>query len=207
MDLVFAPEARPFAVAALMLFAVVGIELVMMLIGLQLSDLVEKSFGIEHGPDGGTGLFSWINVGRVPFLVLVMIALGLFAMAGFVIQQIASAVAAPLPALVAAAGAAVVTVPGVRAASGVIGRIIPRDETYVIRLEDLVGRVGAVTVGPLDQGLPGNVRVQDAHGNWHMVRARAAVATPDIPQGAPALLVDLSNNVFSAVLAPEELGG
>ena len=38
---------------------------------------------------------------------------------------------------------------------------------------DLVGRTAEVTVGPLDDGLPGRVKLRDAHGNWHFPRARA----------------------------------
>jgi len=40
-------------------------------------------------------------------------------------------------------------------------RIIPaHDETYAVNEADFVGHVAVVTIGPLDQGLPGRVRPQ-----------------------------------------------
>ena len=67
---------------------------------------------------------------------------------------------------------------------------------------DFVGRLAEVTVGPLDQGLPGRVRIKDRHGNWHTLRARAAADAAAIPIGAEVLLVDTVSNVFIAIAAP-----
>ncbi len=44
---------------------------------------------------------SWLNRGGVPLLILIMIALASFAIAGFVIQGVAKSIVAPLPTLVA----------------------------------------------------------------------------------------------------------
>ena len=104
-------------------------------------------------------------------------------------------------ALVAAAG----SVPVIRTTSRGLARIIPRDETYAVNDADFVGQVATVTVGPLDQGLPGRVRLKDVFGNWHTVSARAGHDSPNLPVGASVLLVDRDARGFIAIAAPADL--
>jgi hypothetical protein len=75
---------------------------------------------------------SWINVGGVPLLIFLLLLLGAFSITGFLIQDIARMVTGPLPATVASLGAVVVSIPLVRAASGAIARVIPKDESYAV---------------------------------------------------------------------------
>ncbi len=78
---------------------------------------------------------------------------------------------------------------------------MPRDETYAVDEADFVGHVGEVSVGPLDQGLPGRVRLKDVFGNWHTVAARAKADTEALPVGASVLLVARDARSFIAVAA------
>jgi membrane protein implicated in regulation of membrane protease activity len=203
MDLVLAPEVRPFAIAALMLAGLTAIEMLTLLSGFSLSHFVEKSLGDHHAEDGGS--LSWLNVGGVPLLILLMLVLAFFAATGFIVQMIAGGLFAPLPALVASGIAVVATVPAVRVSTRAIARLVPRDETYAVELGDLVGLTAEVTVGPVDSGLPGRVRVKDRHGNWHVLRARAAPGAPAMPVGTVVLLVDRKAGTFLAIPAPSEL--
>lgn len=202
MEMIFAPETRPFAVAAAILFGLIGIELAALIIGVSLSELIEKSLHM----DGGTGFLGWLNVGGVPLLVFLMLALGAFAAAGFALQGLAASLFAPLPAWMASAGALVLAVPAVRGGSRLVTRIIPQDETYAVEQTDFVGLTARVVVGPLDAGLPGQVKVKDPHGNWHRLRARAAPGAEAMAAGSPVLLVDLKDGIFLAIPAPGDLG-
>ncbi len=83
--------------------------------------------------------------------------------------------------------------------------MVPRDESYAVTLDDLVGLTGRVTVGPLDQGMPGMVSVTDGHRNRHSLRAVAAPEEQAIQQGAEVLLVERTGHVFVAVPAPATL--
>ncbi|QOG20381.1 MULTISPECIES: OB-fold-containig protein [Bradyrhizobium] len=206
LEHVMAPEVRPFAVAAAMILIVGSIEVVSMLVGASLSEMLGTSIDFSHPSDNGViNAISWVNVGGVPLLIFLLLALGAFSITGFLIQDIARMVAGPLPATVASAGAVVVSVPLVRAASGAIARLIPKDESYAVGLGDLVGRVGEVVIGPLDQGPPGRVSVADIHGNRHFVWAVAAPASGPLPQGTMVLLVDRDDTRFVAVRAEDEL--
>jgi hypothetical protein len=159
-----------------------------------------------HGEQGGLDAWmSWLNRGGVPLLILIMIALASFAIAGFLIQGIANSIIAPLPTLAASVGAIAATLPVTRTLSRWAGRILPKDETAAISQAEFVGLTGTVALGPLDQGKAGRVRVKDRYGNIHVLRANAAPGHT-IPQGASILLVDGSKGLFTAIPAPQDLG-
>jgi hypothetical protein len=118
---------------------------------------------------------------------------------------IAHGVGGVMPVSIAALAAAAFSVPALRVASRGIARIIPRDETYAVNEADFVGHVAEVAIGPLDQGLPGRVRLKDVFGNWHSVAARAGPDSAPLPVGARVLLVDRDVRTFIAISAPTDL--
>ncbi|XUM23866.1 OB-fold-containig protein [Bradyrhizobium oligotrophicum S58] len=201
------PEVRPFAIAAVMIVLVGGVEIGSMLIGLSISELLGQTVDLGHDGDGTSvgHVLSWINVGGVPLMICILLALGIFSITGFLIQDAARLLAVTLPPSAAGLLAAVVTVPLLRSSTRYAARLVPQDESYAVGLSDLVGRTGEVAVGPLDGGLPGRVRVKDVHGNWHMVTASAAPDSPSLPVGASVLLVDRKDGRFIAIAAADEL--
>jgi hypothetical protein len=205
-DLLLAPDVRPFAIAAGIMLALGGIELLTTLVGFSISELVGKEFTTETDTDSGLGgLFLWINAGRLPLLILIILALGLFSIIGFLLQGLAHGIGLSVPAPIAALAAAACSIPAIRVTSRGIARIIPRDETYAVNDADLVGHVAEVSVGPLDQGLPGRVRLKDVFGNWHSLVARASPDSAPLPVGASVLLVDRDAKSFIAISAPADL--
>jgi hypothetical protein len=183
-----------------------GIELLTMIVGFSISELIGKDFALEtesHSAIGG--LFLWINAGRLPLLILMILALGVFAIAGFLLQAVAHSFGTAVPVTLAALAAVAISLPAIRVTSRGIARIIPRDETYVVDEADFVGHVGEVSIGPLDQGLPGKVRLKDVFGNWHSVAARASPESTPLPVGASVLLVDRDARSFIAISAPADL--
>jgi membrane protein implicated in regulation of membrane protease activity len=206
IDHFLAPEVRPFAIAAVMIAIVGAIESLSMLIGMSLSEMMGKAIGFDHDSNSSfINALLWLNVGGVPLLIFILLALGLFSIAGFLIQDVARLVLAPLPAAIAALAAAAVALPLLRASTREVARVIPQDESYAVSLSDLIGRIGQVVVGPLDQGLPGRVRVKDVHDNWHTVMARAAPDSPPLQKGARVLLVDCRDRLFIAIAATDEV--
>jgi membrane protein implicated in regulation of membrane protease activity len=206
IDHFLAPEVRPFAIAAVMIAIVGTVESMSLLIGMSLSEILGKAISLDHDSHSNfVNALLWLNVGSVPLLIFILLALGLFSITGFLIQDAARFVVAPLPAAIAALAAAAVSLPLLRASTREVARVIPQDETYAVSLADLVGRVGQVVVGPLDQGLPGRVRVKDVHDNWHTVTARAAPDSPPLQKGARVLLVDCRDRLFIAIAATDEV--
>jgi hypothetical protein len=205
-DILLAPDVRPFAISAAIMVTLGGIELLTMIVGFSISELIGKDFALEtesHSAIGG--LFLWINAGRLPLLILMILALGVFAIAGFLLQAVAHSVGTAVPVTLAALAALAISLPAIRVTSRSIAHIIPRDETYVVDEADFVGHVAEVSIGPLDQGLPGRVRLQDVFGNWHSVAARASPDSTALPVGASVLLVDRDAKSFVAISAPADL--
>ncbi|QOZ26310.1 OB-fold-containig protein [Bradyrhizobium sp. CCBAU 51753] len=205
-DLLLAPDVRPFAIAAAIMVTLGGIELVSMLVGFSISELFGKEVAAE-GDNHGTleGLFLWVNAGHLPLLILLILVLGYFSIIGFVTQAFAHGIGLPVPAWVAALVALVWSLPLTRVTSRKIARIILRDESYAVEETDFVGHIGEVTVGPLDHGLPGRVRLKDVFGNWHTVPARAGPDSEALPVGASVQLVDRDAKSFVAIAAPADL--
>ena len=205
-DILLAPDVRPFAIAAAIMLALGGIELLTTLVGFSVSQIVGDGVSVDadshHGLDG---LFLWINAGRLPLLMLIILALGIFSIGGFLLQGIAHSVGTTVPVAIASLVAAAGSLPVIRSTSRGLARIIPRDETYAVSDADFVGKVALVSVGPLDQGLPGRVRLKDVFGNWHSVPARASSDSNDLPVGASVLLVDRDARSFIAISAPADL--
>jgi Protein of unknown function (DUF1449) len=204
-DILLAPDVRPFAVAAAIMVALGGIELLATLVGFSLSH-IGKDIGVETDSNSGLGgLFLWINAGRLPLLILIILALGVFSIAGFLLQGLAHGVGISIPVAIAALAAAALSLPAIRVTSRGIARVIPRDETYAVDETDFIGHVAEVSVGPLDQGLPGRVRLKDVFGNWHSLVARASPESTPLPVGASVLLVDRDAKSFIAISAPADL--
>lgn len=208
MEALVQPGTAPFWIALLIIAGLGVVELLSVLMGMSASGLLDEGLG-HHGPgDGEAGLLggwmSWLNAGGVPLLVLAVILLAIFAAAGFAIQSVAAHLGGPLTSLIAGVGAFAIALPLTRWTSRGVAKIVPRDETSVLEQADFIGLVGVVTLGPLDQGNPGTVRVKDRHDNIHSLRAQAA-QHHTIATGALALIVDGRDGLFLAIPAPAAL--
>lgn len=209
MSSIIQPGTGPFWVALMVVAGLGLVELLSVLLGASASGLIDDGLG-HHGPgehEAGMlgGWMSWLNAGGVPILVLAVILLSAFAVFGFAIQGVFGAVLRPLSATLAVPVALFLAIPTTRWVSRGLARVIPRDETSVLSQEEFIGLVGMVTLGPLDQGKPGTVRVKDRHDNIHLLRAQAAQGH-FIETGAAVLIVDGADGLFQAIPAPLGLG-
>jgi hypothetical protein len=205
-DILLAPDVRPFAIAAAIMLSLGVIEMLTTMVGFSFGQFLGQDASVDaDGHHGLDGLFLWINAGRLPLLMLIILALGIFSIGGFLLQGIAHMVGTTVPVTIAALAAAAGSLPVIRITSRGLARIIPRDETYAVSDADFVGKVALVSVGPLDQGLPGKVRLKDVFGNWHTLNARASTDSTELPVGASVLLVDRDAKSFVAISAPADL--
>ncbi len=222
----FAAGNQPFFVATVVLLVIAGLEVVSLVLGLGLSELIDSwlpdfdadldadvdvdmadtDVSVPH-TDAGlfTELWGWINVGRVPFLVWLIAFLSAFAMAGYGLQLAAASVFALLPAAVAGTAAFAAAVPTTRAVSRMVAHLLPREESYVVGSEDFVGLTAAITLGPVDRETPGKARLVDRHGNRHFVRIRAAGHGDRFEIDDTVLLVGRDGAIFEAIRPPETL--
>ena len=91
------------------------------------------------------------------------------------------------------------------AAGGLVARIVPREESYAILPEQLVGRVARVEIGPVDETTPGRAAVTDGNGNRHNVRVLAHGAGARFENGTPVLLASRRAQIFLVTAVPSGL--
>lgn len=214
LDFLAGPATKPFAIAEAILIGMTVLELAALVIGTSLSAKIDAILHLDHAdgsPEGAhDGLHvaeqSWfstawdfINKGRVPLLVLLMILFGVFGATGHVIQGIAHSTIGHLPVGLACLLAGIATVPLTRKITRLVGRLVPRDETYVVSNDDLIGSVVTVTLGPVTDSEIGRVKLLDRHGNAHFPWVRASTAGVRIEEGSRALIVSHDNNEFRVI--------
>ena len=206
MDIFLAPESWPFTVAVMLLVAIAIVEGMALLVGISFSGWLDHLL-----PDGAHGLegvsdtwLGWLHVGKVPMLVLLVVLLTAFAMIGYTLNALASAMlGAYLPALISAPMAFVAALPVVRVSGTALARIVPRDETSAVLLESLVGRVAVVINGTARANYPAEARVKNEHGQTHYVRVEPDGPDMQLGPGESVLLVrQISGSRFLAIANP-----
>ena len=180
MSVFLAPESWPFVVAAILLVAITIIEGLTLLVGFSASHWFDSLIpDSAEGVDGvGDSVLGWLHVGKVPVLILLVIFLAGFAIAGFALNLGAQWIAgAHMPVVISAPLALLAALPVVRGVGAIAARVIPKDETYAVSLDSLVGRVGAIVSGTARHGFPAQAKVTNEHG-----QALYVMVEPDDPE-------------------------
>lgn len=158
------------------------------------------SAAIDHDFDLDVDWLSWLGVGTLPLLMLLVIFLAAFGVIGLVGQQFALDHLGHLVSpLLAVPGAALLALPVTGGGARLLSRIIPRDETSAIDIEDLVGLRAEIIVGRATQGSPAKARVKDHHGQSHYVLAEPDSPAASFAEGDEILLVRREGHVFRAI--------
>jgi membrane protein implicated in regulation of membrane protease activity len=182
------PDNVPF-VAALVLMLLIGVvEALGLGGGAVLGDGLD---GADADVNVETpSLLSWINVGRLPLLMLIVVFLLAFGLTGLVGQAVlAGAIGRTLPWFAATPLAFAVALPVTRVFGRVVARILPKDETSAVSRDSLVGRVAVIVTGEARQGSAAEARVRDEHRQVHYVMVEPDDAGDVFPQGSSVLLV------------------
>ncbi|MBM0105262.1 DUF1449 family protein [Steroidobacter sp. S1-65] len=204
--MLFAPETWPFTVASFLLLLFALVECLAMVIGASLSQSLQQLF-----PDPGEGiagpfdkLLDWLSVGRVPFVVLVVLFLASFALTGFALNLIVRQFFGVwAPTWIAVMVALIVTLPLVRLCGAGLARVIPQDQTYAVSFESLVGRVATVVTGTARPGYPAQAKVANEHGQMLYVMVEPEAQGMTFQSGEQVLLTrQLAGNRFAGELNP-----
>jgi hypothetical protein len=231
----FAPVNAPFAIALGILGCLLVVEIVTLVAGIPFSAKVDALLHLDlhgpdlhgpdvhgpdvHGPDsaghGGLeiaqepGMFGtawdWLNAGRVPLLVLIMIMLAAFGSIGYMIEGVSHALIGWLPTSFAAIPAFIAAFPVTRKGSLWVAKVVPRDESYVVEAGSLVGHTGTIVTGPLAKDTIARVKVKDAHGNHHFPWVRTKDPDLRLGNGDHVLLVEHVGGEYLAVAADPKL--
>ncbi len=194
-DQLLAPENVVFS-AALLLMLLIGAVQAVGLVG----DVDADAHGEADGDAGvADSLLAWAGIGRVPFLMWLVIFLALFGALGLGLQQLMNALTGgPGSNLLMVPLTAVAALPVAGAASRVVARILPGIETTAIERDELIGRFAEISIGTARVGHPARARVTDVHGQPHQIMVEPDSADQIFQTGESVLLVKRDGDIFKA---------
>lgn len=195
LDPFFAPENVIFSAALLLMLMIGAVQA----IGL-VSDM---DADLHADADGDVGvadaLLAWAGIGRVPFLMWLVIFLALFGALGIGLQQLMTALTGgPGTNLMMVPLAAIATVPLAGGAARVVARVLPGLETTAIERDELVGRYAEISIGTARVGHPARARVTDIHGQPHQIMVEPDSDDQVFQAGESVLLVKREGDIFKA---------
>lgn len=216
-ELIFQPSCGPFVIALLVLLGIAILEGVCLLLGFGLFQFLDTLLpDYQAGPDldissdieaqpALSRFLSWLRVGKVPLLMLLVIFLTCFGLIGLGIQLLFSNLFGFfLNSLLASIFVFIISLPCVRLFAGILEKIMPNDETDAVSVETLVGRVGIITIGEARQNSPAEARVRDQHGTTHYVMVEPDNSDTIIKSGSEVLLIKNNGTTFIVIPNPSQ---
>lgn len=210
----FILESRnmPFTIALTIMLMMAVLEGATTMIGMGFSNMVETfmpDFDLDadlDSPDGTspgvlTKTFGWLRIGQVPFLIILVAFLTIFGLTGLILQSvILELTGVLLPALAASGAALAVSLPMVRMVTGIIARIMPKDETEAVSEKSFIGRVAVITLGRAEKGKPAQAKLRDKFGTTHYIMVEPDLEDESFQQGDPVLIVRQTGAGFTGIL-------
>ena len=206
MTVFLAPESWPFLLATIVLLVITVLEGLTLLVGFSATHWLDNLLP-DHagGADGALdSVLGWLHVGKVPVLILLVIFLAGFAVTGFALNLVVYALAGiRVPAVISVLVVLVAALPMVRGIGTAVAHIIPRDQTYAVSLDSLVGRVAAIVSGTARRGFPAQAKVATEFGQTLYVMVEPDNGDTEFPANESVLLVRrISGTRFEGIRNP-----
>lgn len=174
VEYLFQSYNTPFLYALYFLAFILAIEIISLVIGIGVSELisidsdVDVDLDIEHGFFGK--FVSFIKVDNVPILILLIIYLATFSIFGFLTQSLSVQYFGYTFNLSLVVGSvAVIAFPIYKMIAKMMADKLFREETTAISEAEFLGRIATISTGTAKIGLPAEARFVDQHGQQHFV--------------------------------------
>jgi hypothetical protein len=222
LEFFLAPSNTPFVIALTIMMAITIIEIISASLGMGLSEMVD-SFLPEFDTDididadadvdidvagaGGPGdslvkLLAWFRVGEVPVIMLFIVFLTGFGLSGLIIQfLLVTILNTTVPATLAAIPAMLCSIFVVRVCGGILGKYLPKDETYAVSEESFPGMVATLTLGTAKKGKPAEAKLKDEHGQTHYILVEPDNEEECFSQGDKTIIVSKNGAIYKIIAA------
>lgn len=203
MSLFLASETIPFGVALLVMLGLTALEIIGLMTALSPSDWIDH-FLPEPAVDGGLeGVLGWLHVGKVPTLILLILFLASFSVAGYAIQiLLRNLIMTYLPAILVSIPAFMAAIASVRVGGKWLAYIVPRDESSAISEAEFVGRVALVTAVSTQKGLAAQARLRDNDGRSYFILVEPDLDELQLKEGMQVLLIKKMGSVYRVIENP-----
>ena len=204
----------PFTVSLTIMIMIAFLEGVTALIGFGLSSMIESSipdFDIDTDLDHSdisknsilTKTFGWLRIRKVPVLIILIAFLTVFGLCGLFIQSVFVRITGCLlPGLIASFISLFLTLPLVRGITGIIAKIIPKNETEVITEKSFIGQVAVIILGKASKNSPAQAKFKDKFKTTHYVMIEPDIEDEEFVQGDHVLIVKQTNIGYKAIQSP-----
>lgn len=211
-----APENLPFTVALTVMLAIAILEGITTLLGMAVSGFFETlipdiDFDIDadtgdiHATSGLTKLLGWLRIGKVPFLMLLIIFLTAFGLLGLLVQSTTHSMTGILmPAWLAVFPTFVLSLPVVRMFGGLLEKFMPQDETEAVSENSFIGRTATITLGTASAGSPAQAKLRDEFGQTHYLMVQPDVEGDVFETKEVVLIVKKAGSVYNVIKSTNE---
>lgn len=189
-------DNRVFLGAAVVLGVLGALEVLGLAIGASMSHAINASLDSDHNgiPDFAEGsalggVFNWMGFGKIPATMVFALFLGYFAISGLTINWISNQMMGfTWSPLIAVPFAVILAMLPLRVASSVIARVLPKDFSSAISVDELVGQLALITTGTATAEHNAEARVVDRFNETHYVRVKPIDPADSIPRGTAVYL-------------------
>lgn len=208
-DFLFDPANRFFLWGLALIAAVLVLEIIATVVGLSMMINHDVDVDIDHDMHvNGSHDIEWdtgfshtlsevTGFGKLPVMVFVVLFVGMFSVFGlatnaFLHFSFPYFMGVALSSLVSF----LITVPVTGRIAGFIARILPRDESNAISMEDLLGREATIIVGVATNHINATALVKDFYGVLHQVSVRTLEEGLAIPTKSTVRLEEHTDQGF-----------
>lgn len=213
IEFILKSQNYPFTVSLTIMLFIAVIEGVTTLLGMGLSSAIDSllpdldmdaDLDVDSPEITDTGVFTktlgWLRIGEVPFLIILIAFLTVFGLTGLFIQTTIFKISGSVfPGLIATIIALPVTLPIVRVFTGIISRIMPKDETEAVTEKSFIGLIATISLGKASAGKPAQAKLRDKFGTTHYIMIEPDLEGTEFRQGDQVLIVKQTGTGFKAI--------
>lgn len=193
LDILLATQNLPFTIAITVALLIGVIEIFALLVGAGgLVDGLTADMDVSADIDGFSFL-DYLYIGRIPFLIWLVIFLLSFGAVGIIFQSLFG-----LSPLIAAIIVLVIAVFPTRVISLFVAKIMPKDETTAINSNDFVGYQATIVLGEARRNHPAQAKFVDEHKQTHYVMVEPLNDEDTLKAGESVALYEKQGNIFLA---------
>lgn len=221
-----APANLPFLIALGLFFGLSLLQGISFLMGLSLDQSVDQWVdapdadvdvdmdldldGVDSAASSSSsslvwGALDWLNAGRIPLLFLVLLFLGSFGLAGYLLQLLVFKSFGFLGgAWLMVLLALPVSIPVSRYSSIFLGKILPKDETSAVSRDSFIGKSAVIVLGVARPGSPAQAKLKDDFGQTHYIMVEPDSDEREFSAGDTVVVVRFARkgSSFFATLDP-----
>lgn len=199
----FSDANMPFSIVLTVILLLGIIEALALVTGLSLmgflKDLDIADVDADVAGGGLTGLLGWLCLNRLPLLIWLVLAMTCFVIAGFSFNYLFSGLLGYwLPVWLSVPMALLTAAFGCRFLGAPLARMLPKNESSAVSIDDLSGCIATITLGRAVKGNPSEALVRDRYQQKHYVLVEPDEQELEFVQGTQVVLLRREGRIWAA---------